>query len=85
MKGIFSILSSDLSLQENTMKYKLTGKVALREQYGPGDIVKDHVETVEASSPEEAIELSLSSFTEEEEPCWCKGYPLVTPVSRNGE
>jgi hypothetical protein len=63
------------------MKYHLTGQVAVREEDGPSEIIKDHEETVEASSPEEASELSLNGFKEEEEePCWCEGSPLITPV-----
>jgi hypothetical protein len=64
--------------KENRTRYQLTGKVAIREADGPDEIVKDHTETVEASSPVEAIEVSLSGFTEEEEACWQPGYPLVT-------
>jgi hypothetical protein len=66
------------------MKYQLTGKVSIRNQDSndPMEITKDHTETVEASSKEEAIELSLSGFTEEEEPCWEQGYPEIKILER---
>lgn len=64
------------------MRYKITGQVSIRntESNDPMEITKDYEEIVDASDPEEAIEVSLSGFTEEEEPVWEKGY-IVTVVS----
>lgn len=63
------------------MKYRLIGEVFIRKDFAENDVVH-HTEVVEASegaSREELIEISLDGFTEEQEPTWCQGYPLILP------
>ena len=63
------------------MKYRLIGEVEIRKDFVELDVIR-HTEVVEApdnSSREELIEISLSGFNEEQEPCWEKGYPLILP------
>jgi hypothetical protein len=62
------------------MKYKIVGQVSIRnlESNDPMEITKDHEEIIDdASSPEEAIELSLEGFQEGEDPTWEQGYTVT--------
>lgn len=63
------------------MKYRLIGEIDIRTGFATTDIIA-HTEVVEApegSSVEDVVEISLSSFEEEQNPSWCEGYPLVLP------
>lgn len=63
------------------MQYVLTGTVAIKDGFASEKFI-DHTEIIDANSPEEAIELSLGDFTEEEEAVWHKG-PTVQPRCSN--
>jgi len=60
-------------------KYKITGRVSIRnlQSSDPMEIINTHEEIVTASTPEEAVELSLSGFKEGEDPTWKPGYSII--------
>lgn len=62
-------------------KYRLIGEVGVRKDFGGEDIIRhtEVVEDIDDASREDLIDLSLSGFTDEQQPSWCRGYPLILP------
>jgi len=64
--------------RERKRKYQLSGTVSIRNMVSsdPMEIEKEHTEIVSAYDIEDAIDVSLSQFTEEEEAVWNKGFKI---------